>query len=217
LADTICILDDVQFSDGDFINRNKIKTAQGPKWLTVPINKKNHMNRKINQIEINNNEWKLKHISLLRQAYSKTPYFETYIDKIENLFLESDYKYIIELDLKILQFLFADLEIKTNVVLSSSLNIEKKKSDLILSICKKLGANMYISGMNGLDYLHVDKFIDEDIKIAIQNYKPFPYNQVHGAFTPNLSVIDLLFNAGPETRDIIMTGNAKVWNELLLA
>ena len=73
LADAICILDDVQFADGDYINRNKIKSIHGSKWLTVPVNKKNHLNRKISEIEIINGEWQNRHLSLLKQSYSKAP------------------------------------------------------------------------------------------------------------------------------------------------
>ena len=214
LADTVCILDDVQFADGDYINRNKIKSIHGPKWLTVPVNKKNHLNRKINQIEIINGEWQNRHLSLLRQSYSKTSYYLTYIERLEHLIGESEYEFLIDLDMALLEFLFTELKINTNVIFSSSLEQGGKKSDLILSICLQLGANVYISGQNGADYLCQEDFAKEEIQTVSQVYKPVTYTQAHGDFIPYLSVIDLLFNEGPKSRDIIMNGNAKSWDEL---
>ena len=217
LADVICILDDVQFADGDYINRNKIKTAHGSKWLTVPIKKKNHLDRRISEIEIINGEWQNRHVSLLKQSYSKTPYFLTYIEVLEYLIAGVDYQHLLDLDMAILDFLFGELGIKAKVILSSTLKDKGKKSDLILSICQQLGASVYISGKNGMDYLKAENFVREEIQIAVQNYKAVPYPQVHGDFIPNLSVIDLLFNAGPKSRDIIMSSNAQAWNELVMA
>ena len=127
------------------------------------------------------------------------------------------YVYLVDLDMAILEFLFKELRIETEVVLSSKLNLSGKKSDLILSICEELGAEVYISGQNGVDYLKVEDFNLANIKVAVQHYEHPTYAQIHGDFIPYLSVIDLLFNFGPKSRDIIMSGNAEVWNKLSLA
>ena len=214
LADTVCILDDVQFAEGDYINRNRIKTVHGSKWLTVPINKKNHLNRKINQMEIVDDGWQNRHMSLIRQSYSKTPFFSYYIDDLEELIKGTSYKYLIDLDMVLLEFLFKTLDIRANIVMSSKLELQGKKSDLILSMCHELEAKVYISGANGLDYLKVEDFRSIETQIVVQNYKHPNYSQVHGEFIPYLSVIDLLFNSGSEARNIIIGGNALFWGEL---
>ena len=217
LADTICILDDVQFAEGDYINRNKIRTANGSKWLTVPVNKKSHLNKKINQMEIVDDGWQNRHMSLLKQSYSKTPFFSYYIDRLGELIEGASYQYLIDLDMALLQFLFKELNINTKIVMSSSLELQGKKSDLILSMCQELEADVYISGQNGLDYLIVEDFRLIETKISVQNYKHPSYSQNHGEFIPYLSVIDLLLHSGSEARDIIMAGNAIVWNKLPIA
>jgi len=214
LADTICILDDVQFADGDFINRNKIKFVQGSKWLTVPVEKKNHLNTQIRDIQIVDDGWQQRHLSLLRHAYSKSPFFVSYIGILEEIIGGVKYVCLIDLDLAILEFLFAELQIKTNIVLSSSFNQKGKKSDLILSICQQLDAEFYISGQNGVDYLNVKDFKQSQIEIGIQQYMHPTYTQAYTDFIPYLSVIDLLFNSGPNAREIIMSGNAKSWRDL---
>jgi hypothetical protein len=217
LSDRICILDDVQFADGDYINRNKIKTPYGFKWITVPVNKKNHLHRKISEIEIVDTEWHKRHLAQILQAYSSSPYFHIYFQYLLELMEKKTYEYLVDLDMTILEFLFKELRIETEVVLSSKLNLSGKKSDLILSMCQELGAEVYISGQNGVDYLKVEDFNLANIKVAIQHYEHPIYAQAHGDFIPYLSVIDLLFNFGPKSRDIIMSGNAEVWNKLSLA
>ena len=217
LADTLCILDDVQFADGDYINRNRIKTDQGSKWITVPVNKKNHLNRAISQIEIVDDGWRNRHLSLIRHAYSRTLFFQSYFHRLEELILKKSYKRILDLDMAILRFLFDELSISTTIVMSSSLKLEGKKSNLILSMCQQLGSDAYISGQNGLEYLSVDDFRSAEIQIAIQKYQHPIYPQAHGDFIPYLSVIDLLFNSGPKARDIIMKGNPEAWTTLTLA
>ena len=217
LADVVCILDEVQFADRDYIHRNKIKTPQGSKWLTIYVNKKDHFNKKINQIEIFDDGWQSHHLSLLHQSYSKAPFYETYINRLSAILEEKKYSNLIDLDMILLEFFFVELSIETKIVMLSNLKIQGKKSDLILSACEELGAEVYISGQNGVDYLKVEDFNLANIKVAVQHYEHPTYAQTHGDFIPYLSVIDLLFNFGPKSRDIIMSGNAEVWNKLSLA
>ena len=214
LADTICILDDVQFAEGDFINRNKIKTVHGAKWLTVPVDKKNHLNKKINQMIIVDENWQNRHMSLLRQSYSKAPFFHYYIERLSELIEGANYYFLLDLNLAVLEFLFRELEISTTIIMSSTLKLQGKKSDLILSMCQELGADVYISGQNGPHYLKLNDFELAKRQIAVQNYEHPTYSQLHEGFIPYLSVVDLLFNSGPKSRDIIMAGNTKVWNKL---
>ena len=101
--------------------------------------------------------------------------------------------------------------------MSSNLELQGQKSDLILSMCQELDADVYISGQNGLDYLKVEDFGSVETQIVVQKYKHPIYSQFHGDFIPFLSVIDLLFNSGSGARDIIMGGNALVWEELSIA
>jgi hypothetical protein len=217
LVDTICILDEVQFADRDFIHRSKIKTAQGSKWLTVPVNKKNHYDKKINQIEIVGDTWQNHHLFLLRQSYGKTPFFSSYFNELCELFEGIKYQYLIDLDMALLNFLFRELSISATIVMSSKLQLQGRKSDLILSICQELQADVYISGQNGLDYLKLEDFRSVETQVVVQSYNHPTYSQLYGDFLPYLSVLDLIFNYGPRAREIIMKGNAKTWENLIVA
>lgn len=214
LADMICILDDVQFSDGDFINRNRIKGANGPQWLTIPIEKKNHLKKTIREIRIVDDGWQKRHVATLRHAYARAPFFNDYVDEIESLLLQRKWEYLIDLDLAFLDFAFRHLDISTQMVLSSSLAISERKSDLVLKMCQKLGASSYISGENGLDYLDLPSFSASRIRVAVQKYISPTYSHVGEDSIASLSFLDLLFNMGPHSRDVLMSGNAKSISEM---
>lgn len=114
---------------------------------------------------------------------------------------------LVDLDMAIILFLFDKLEIETNIVMASTLKAKGKKSELIVSICKELKANTYLSGQNGRDYLNISDFNDAGIEIVFQKYLHPIYPQLHGGFLPNMSVLDLLFNCGPRSKEIILKGN----------
>lgn len=214
LADKICILDDVQFSDGDFINRNRIRGANGPQWLTVPIEKRNHLQKTIKEIKIVDDGWQRRHLAALRHAYARAPFFQDHVGELESLLLQKKWDFLLDLNLSFLEYAFRQLDITTQMVLSSSLAISERKSDLILSICQKLGAKSYISGENGLDYLNLSTFSASGVNVLVQNYRSPRYNQLGDEFISNLSFLDVLFNMGSRSREIIMTGNAKSISEM---
>jgi hypothetical protein len=207
LSDAVCILDNVQFADGDYIHRNRIKSSSGYKWLTIPVDKKNHFNKSINQIQIIGNNWGKEHTRLLEIFYVDAPYFSLYYEELRNIITNKPSDLLVDLDMAIILFLFDKLEIETNIVLASTLKAKGKKSELIVSICKELEANTYLSGQNGRDYLNISDFNDAGIEIAFQNYLHPIYPQLYSGFLPNMSVIDLLFNCGPRSKEIILTGN----------
>jgi hypothetical protein len=207
LSDEVCILDNVQFSDGDYIHRNRIKSSSGYKWLTLPVDKKNHFNKSINQIQMIGDNWAKEHARLLEIFYADAPYFSLYFEELRNIITKKSSNFLVDLDMALILFLFEKLEIETNVVLASTLKAQGKKSELIVSICKELKASTYLSGQNGINYLNVSDFNDAGIEIEFQNYLHPVYPQLHSGFLPNMSVIDLLFNCGPKSKEIILMGN----------
>ena len=207
IADKICILDNVQFADRDFIHRNKIKSPSVFKWLSVPVNKKNHHSKNINQIEIIKNDWAFEHLKFIQLFYKEAPYFDLYFEEIKAILVETRYDLLIDLDMALIKFLFNKLEIDTKIVFASTLAIKGKKSDLILAICKELETSVYFSGQNGRDYLALSDFDTAGIDVAFQDYQHPQYPQLYSDFLPYMSVIDLLFNCGPKSRNIILIGN----------
>jgi len=208
LSDTYVYLDTVQYLKKDWNNRNKIKTAQGWIWLTVPVITKGKFEQTLQEVKINNQiDWRRKHWQSIRVNYSKAPYFQRYADFFEGVY-QREWDYLNDLNEVILRFLLNELRIKVNFTKASTqLKLEGTKSDLVLDMCLKLNADVYIFGALGKDYAEVDKFNERGIKVIFQNYQHPDYSQQFGRFEPYMSVIDLLFNHGDASLDILMSGN----------
>jgi hypothetical protein len=209
LAEKFCVFDIAQYQTKDFNNRNKIKTNNGSIWLSVPVESKNHFQKKLCDIKIINNGWNKKHFKSIDISYRKSQYYHMYIDKIEYMLLGKSYEYLTDLNFSSLQFGLDALGIKRSVVKASDLNLSGKKSDLVLDMCIKLGCSDYIFGSEGKNYAIESDFLKNGIKPHFQNYKHPVYNQQHGEFIPFMSIIDLLMNEGPNSSSIIMNNNLK--------
>jgi hypothetical protein len=207
LADRYINLDQVQFSTNDWINRNKIKTNQGPIWLTVPILTTGHIGKTISEMEINNRtRWRDKHWKTLYLAYKKAKYFNVYAEFFENLY-KREWQYLIDLNEYTFKWLIGILKIKTDLDDEVNYKFKGSKSGLILDMCKELKADTFIFGGQGKSYADLEEFKDHDIKPYFQDYIHPIYNQLHGEFISHMSVIDLLFNEGPRSLEIIMSDN----------
>ena len=208
LSDIYVAFNDVQFEKNSFNNRNKIKTAQDSYWLTVPIITKGKSKEILinNAIIDNNQKWKEKHLKTIKLNYSKSKYYEKYIGFLEKTY-STNWKILSQLNMHILSWVFEELDIKTEFILSSSIDKQGKKDKLVSDICKKLNTEIYISGALGKDYLNVEDFKKEGIHVHFQDYKHPIYEQLWGEFIPYMGIIDLMFNHGPESKNIIMRGN----------
>ena len=207
LSERFCIFDIAQYQTKDFNNRNKIKTNTTPIWLSVPVESKVHFDKKLCDIKIINNGWNRKHFKSIDLAYRKAPFYSDYIGKLESILALTTYTYLVDLNLATLEFGLRSLGINVPIVTASSYDFQGNKSELVLDMCKKLGASEYIFGAQGRDYADVDSFASCSIKPHFQEYKHPVYPQLHGPFEPNMSVIDLLFNVGPNSHEVLMSGN----------
>ena len=205
LSDTYVVFDDVQFPRGkDYANRNQIKTNNGKMWLTASVLGKKDL-KPWNQIEINNNGWKEKHLNNIESFYKKTPYFKSYFLFLKRIY-ETDHKLLLNLNLDLIIFFLGCLDKTPNIVLSSDIKTELTGLDKILYILKNQNTTKYISGdgEGSKRYINEQLFKDNNIELVWQNYKHPVYNQLHGEFIPYLSILDLLFNEGPNSKNIIL-------------
>lgn len=193
-SDIYVYLDTVQFDKSGFIHRNKIKTPNGTHWLTVPVLKKNYMNSTLLDLRINNTiPWQKKHLDLINFSYRKAPYFEEILRVVEP-FYSTSYDVFVDYCYDYLKLWFSLMNIKTKIVRASDLGINSHKTALNLDICKALGADTYISGALGRNYLDEDLFNKANIKVIYQNYQARQYQQLWGNFVPCLSILDFVMN-----------------------
>jgi len=200
-ADVFVVLDNVQYQKNGFINRNRIKTADGWQWLTVPVKQREAL-KKINQVEIDDKtDWQNKHWKALVYNYKKAPYFTKYADFFENVY-QKKWKSIADLDVYLIENIMVLLGIKKEIRKSSVLNIEDTGTEKLINICKTVGADAYLSGPGNEKYnvkdMDLEKFKKRNIKVIFHEFTHPIYSQQFPKteFMPNLSIIDFLFNCG---------------------
>jgi len=207
LAETFVYFDQVQYLPKDWMNRNKIRTKSGSIWLTVPVLRKGYRDLKTSEIEINNSiNWQKKHFRSISLNYKKSPYFENYIPFFEDVYSRK-WKFLGDLNEYMLKWFLDELGIKVNFLNSNDFKFQGEKSSLILDMCKELNASTYIFGMLGKDYADVQEFEKNNIGLIFQNYNHPKYSQLYREFISYMSVIDLLFNHGPKSLEIILSNN----------
>ncbi|MBI4825107.1 MAG: WbqC family protein [Nitrospirae bacterium] len=207
LADAFVSFNQVQYLPKDWNNRNRIKTRSGPIWLTVPVLKAGHREKTIKDIRINNSEpWRRKHWKSIQLNYSNAPHFDRYASFFEDVY-NREWENLTDLNEYMLKFFLDILGIKVDFRDASQYNFEGVKSGLVLDMCKKLNADVYIFGELGRDYADEKAFELAGVKPVFQEYKHPSYPQVNGDFISHLSILDLLFNCGGKSLEILMEGN----------
>jgi len=203
-ADLLILMDNVQFPLGSsWMSRNRIKTKDGQLWLSVPVLRKGRGLQKIHQVDIfNERDWGKKHCQRLAYAYHRAPYFPEHRPFFEEIFLRN-WTQLLKLNLSILNYLWDVLKMQTPFELSSKLDTKTTGTELLVEVCQKVGADVYLSSAPGRKYLDEELLSKAGIQVKYFKYRPPAYPQLWGSFLPNLSIVDLLFNCGPKSREII--------------
>ena len=198
LADEYVILDNVKFRKNYFQNRNQFLTKQGSSFLTVPVEKEAN-SKIIKDVKIvNDKKWKKKHLNTIKQTYAKSPFFKEYEDFFEKLYIK-DFEFLIDFNMEIINYLRNILNISNKSLFASDLNVKGHSTELLLNLCKRCKADIYISGRDGRNYMNLNMFIDNDIKVVFHNFKIPEYKQFNSEkFIPYMSTFDLLFNVKKE-------------------
>ncbi|MBI5698796.1 WbqC family protein [Candidatus Saganbacteria bacterium] len=208
LADMFVYFDDVQYQTKDWNNRNKIKADQGDIWLTVPVFNKDHYQIKLKDVVIDNKQpWARKHFKSIYIAYKKAKYFDKQIGFFEDMYSKK-WEKLADLNEYMLKHFMKVLGIEVPFFKLSDYGFTSSKSELVLEMCKKMGADLYIFGAQGKNYADIEAFKNAGIGVYFQDYQHPVYGQLHGQeFNSFLSIVDLLFNHGEESLGIIQSGN----------
>ncbi|TGN18263.1 WbqC family protein [Leptospira idonii] len=202
-ADVFVFLDDVQYTPRDWRNRNQIKTKTGLQWLTIPVFQTSKFGQLIHEVEIDNSsKWFEKHLNAITHNYAKAPYFKEFKELLDLLY-EGKLSNLSELDILSIEWISNYLGIKTKFVRSSQINNEGQRQDKLISICKSVGITTYISGPSAKNYIVPEKFESENISLIYQEYEYPDYPQLNGEFVGNVTILDLLFNCGKDSRKFI--------------
>lgn len=200
-VDLFVVLDDVQYSKGTWRNRNRVKTPNGSLWLTVPVT--HELVTLIRDVEIDYRRgWVDKHVATLRQSYGRAPFFREYAEPFFDL-LAKKYRTISELNVAAMALLAASLGITTPIRMSSDYAAGGRKEERVLAILEACGATAYLSGPAAKSYIDPGNFARRGIALEYKSYDYPEYRQLHGPFEPQVTVLDLLFNCGPQSREYL--------------
>ena len=202
-SDVFVLYDDVQFDKHGWRNRNRIKTREGPMWLTVPVRTKGLGRPRNGEIEIDPTQhWAGKHLQAIRTWYGKAPHFKEVFPAIEEV-LSQPWTRLLDLDRAAMEAVAKLLGLKRRVVLASSLGIDGGQTDRLVAICRHLGADRYLTGDAAKSYLEEGKFTGAGIAVEWHGYRHPRYRQLQGEFVPYLSIVDLLMNHGRESLEVL--------------
>lgn len=197
-ADTFILYDDMQFTRRDWRNRNLIKTPQGLQWLTVPVVTKGRYTQTIRETMLQPGDWADKHWRALEVNYRRARHFEAVAEWLAPQF-QHGFASLSELNRHFLRTIADYLGIETDITDSSRYTLIEGKSERLADLCAQAGGTVYISGPAARDYLNEAVFAERGIAVEWFDYAGYPeYPQLWGPFEHGVTVLDLLFNCGPD-------------------
>ena len=202
LADVFVHLDDAQFSKGGFFNRVQLKTAAGTPWFTVPL-AENKRGQLLNEMRMAEHDWRRKQLATLKQTYAAAPHVEEMLGLVESVF-KNEHESLAALSAASVEMLAEFFEIiPKEIHWSSAMGVEGTGSARVLAVCEALGAERYVTGHGAREYLNHESFEAAGIRVEYLDYQKREYPQLHGAFTPFVSALDLAANCGRAGREVI--------------
>ncbi len=206
-ADVFVLLDDVQFKKRSWQQRNLIKTPTGLQWLTVPIVVGGRSGQLIKDVQIKDVQFWRDHCRTIELNYRRSEGFDSYFDPLVS-HLSGTGALLVDLNIPLIEWIVDVLGIKTRVIVSSTLRQTGKRTELLANICRTLGATQYISPLGSAAYLldEQDLMLDQGIDVVFQNFEHPEYRQLFPPFLPFASVIDLIFNQGDRSLEILQSG-----------
>ena len=197
-VDEFIFYDEVQFTKNDWRNRNRISTPSGIQWLTIPTT--GSIKQSIDEVETSGSQWQHKHFNSLVTYYSKAPYFHLYRNFLEDFYLKNTWTNLSELNRYLIMHISKDfLGITTEFTNSRDYESHGSGHEKLLSLLISAQAEYYVSGPAAKSYIHAEDYEKAGIELHWKDYSSYPeYPQLHKPFCHNVSILDLLFNTGPE-------------------
>jgi hypothetical protein len=204
-SDLFVVYDLAQYVRDRFDNRNRIKGANGPVWLTVPLRVEDCFQKRFHEIPLPADEhWKRKHLRTIENEYRKAPHLAQYLPAIRRIY-ETQHETLADLSTALIRFQLDAFGISTPVVKSSGLGLDPalKSTGMLVAILQAVGADEYLAGASGPKYMDMDLMAQSGIRVDVQDYQHPVYRQLHGDFAPGLAALDLILNEGVNSGKIL--------------
>jgi hypothetical protein len=210
-SDCLVIEDISAYTKQTVTNRNRIRIKDGWVYLTIPVGSKSY-NLPIHRVPLpRDKRWMKNHWKIIKDNYTKTDFFSLYKDFFAELYLK-DFQYLGQINMEIISYLLKCLEINVEVIIGSELGLdpELRKTDLLIALLRSVGADIYLSGPSGRNYIDFAKFPQNNIDLRFFEFQHPVYKQRYPGFEPAMAAIDLLFNLGPQASEIIKASGSIV-------
>jgi hypothetical protein len=207
-VDCFVFLDSVQFERQSWQQRNRIKTPTGLQWLTVPVVFRGRLGQQIKDVEIRAADFAQEHLRAIELNYRRSPYFDLYFPQLIEILRLDGNRALVDLNLRLIEWFCRILRIEPTTVRSSTLGEKGRRCELLANICRRLEADLYMSALGSAAYLleEIGLFSTAGIQVAFQHYEHPRYKQFFPLFCPYASALDLLFNEGERSMDVIRSG-----------
>lgn len=204
-VDVFVLYDDMQYTKRDWRNRNKIKTPQGTKWLSIPVEVKGKYFQKINETKISDPNWIASHWSSIQQNYKKAPYYADVCHWLKPLFDQAkELPLLSNVNRLFLQEICDQLGIETEIRSSQEFSLIEGKTERLVNLCTTLGAKHYVSGASAKEYVVEDLFLEKSIELVWFDNSSYPeYPQLFGDFEHSVTILDLMFNVGSKANQFM--------------
>ncbi len=208
-VDIFVLLDTVQFKKNEWQNRNRIRGAGGSQWLTVPV--RHRFPQRIHEVEIAGDRWARKHRATLEQSYARFPFLKQEADLLEALYAPR-WGSLVDLNVACVRLLAARFGITTPIRLSSEIDeLEDTQADeRLIGLCRRLGAEVYLAGAGGQDYMDLERWRAAGIRVHFQHFTHPRYPQGREPFVSALSAIDMLLTCGKESFTFVREAQLEV-------
>lgn len=211
MVDEFILFDDRQYTRRDWRNRNMIKTAQGLHWLTIPVRTRGRFEQRIDKTMIGGSDWADQHWKTILHAYRSAPFFDLYQKTLEAVYRASGEELLSAVNRRFLEAICDLLHIRTQLSWSTDYPTTGHKTERLVNLCRLAGATAYVSGPAARVYLEEERFLDAGIDLTYMDYSNYPqYEQLYGPFEHGVSIIDLLFNTGPDAHRYMKSFSATV-------
>ncbi len=196
-VDEFIFYDDVQYTRGAWRNRNRIKTARGPSWLTIPVGPDE--NRLICDVRLPATSWQAKHWQRLLSAYEQAPFFAQLRPLLEEIYQGQQWRLLSDWNQHLIRAVAGVLGIRTRFRDSREFTLTGRKQERLVGLLRQSGCDVYVSGPAARDYIDRQRFADAGIEVIWKDYDGYPeYPQFHPPFLHQVTVLDLLVHTGPQ-------------------
>jgi hypothetical protein len=205
-VDIFVIYDDMQYTRRDWRNRNYIKTPQGLKWLTIPVDVSGKFHQKINETLISDMSWNRSHWESIKQNYKNAPEYKENKDWIEHLYMNCNFERLTDVNEYFLKAIGDFLGVQTEYRRSEEFVLCEDRTQKMVNICLELGVTHYYTGPNAKQYIEEEKFSNHGVALNYFDYSGYSeYPQLYDGFEHGVSIIDMIFNLGMETKNHLKT------------